>query len=63
VKVEPEVALVGGILRYRPFAKLLEEKLGCPVRVPDETLVQHVGALGAAVLGLKRLAAPARAAT
>jgi predicted CoA-substrate-specific enzyme activase len=51
---EPEVVLVGGILRFETMVRLLEEKLGVAVRVPPGDLVQFSGALGAAVLARRR---------
>jgi predicted CoA-substrate-specific enzyme activase len=54
VRMEPEVVLVGGILRFETMARLLEEKLGLAVRVPAGDLVQFTGALGAAVLARRR---------
>jgi predicted CoA-substrate-specific enzyme activase len=55
VHLEPEVVLVGGILRFETMVRLLSEKLGVAVRVPDGDLVQLNGALGAAVLARGRL--------
>jgi predicted CoA-substrate-specific enzyme activase len=54
-RVEPEVVLVGGILRFETMARLLSEKLGVAVRVPEGDMVQLNGALGAAVLARGRL--------
>jgi predicted CoA-substrate-specific enzyme activase len=54
-RVEPEVVLVGGILRFETMARLLSEKLGVAVRVPEGDMVQLNGALGAAVLARRRL--------
>jgi predicted CoA-substrate-specific enzyme activase len=56
VKIEPDCTLVGGILRIEAMVRLLEEKLAVPVRVPPGDLVQYTGAIGAAVLALRRLA-------
>lgn len=55
VKIEPECALVGGILRIEAMVRLLEQTLGVPVRVPPGDLVQYTGAIGAGVLALRRL--------
>jgi predicted CoA-substrate-specific enzyme activase len=55
VRMEPEVVLVGGILRFETMARLLGEKLGVAVQVPEGDLVQLNGALGAAVLARRRL--------
>ncbi len=54
-KMEPEFTLAGGILRFETMAGLLTEKLGGDVHVPDGDLVQYVLALGAALLGQRRL--------
>ncbi len=55
VKAQPEYVLVGGILRFSTMARAVEEQLKAAVKVPDEDLVQHVGALGCAILGHLRL--------
>lgn len=54
VRLEPEVVLVGGILRFETMVRLLGEKLGLAVQVPPGDLVQFTGALGAAVLARRR---------
>lgn len=56
VQLEPEYALVGGILRFESMSRLLEERLGSAVNVPPGDLPQFVGALGAAWLGQQRTA-------
>jgi predicted CoA-substrate-specific enzyme activase len=55
VQLEPEYTLVGGILRFESMGALLREKLGQAVNVPVPEMVQMVGALGAAVLGQRRV--------
>lgn len=55
VQLEPEVTLVGGILRFETMAKVVQEKLGMKVNVPEGDLVQFVAALGAALLAQHRL--------
>ena len=55
VQMEPEFTLIGGILRYETMARVVRENLKKDVNVPSEDLVQFVGALGAAVLGRRRL--------
>jgi predicted CoA-substrate-specific enzyme activase len=55
VRVEPEVTLAGGILRFDTMANVLMEKLGMEVNLPDGDLVQYVGGVGAALLGHIRL--------
>ncbi len=54
VKMEPEFTLVGGILRFETMAALLVDKLGGDAHVPPADQVQHVLALGAALLGRER---------
>jgi predicted CoA-substrate-specific enzyme activase len=56
VQLEPEYTLVGGILRFESMGRLLVERLGSSVNVPPGDLAQFVGALGAAWLGLRRIA-------
>jgi (R)-2-hydroxyacyl-CoA dehydratese activating ATPase len=55
VKAEPEYTLVGGILRFESMARTVEKSLGHPVNVPPDGYCQYVAALGAAILGHKRL--------
>jgi predicted CoA-substrate-specific enzyme activase len=55
VQMEPEFTLIGGILRYETMARVVREYLKTDVNVPPENLVQMVSALGAAVLGRRRL--------
>ncbi len=55
VKMEPEFTLVGGILRFETMAELLRGRLGADVHVPEGDMVQYVLALGAALLGRRRL--------
>ncbi len=56
VQLEPEYTLVGGILRFESMGKILIDRLGAAVNIPPADVVQLVGALGAAVLGQRRLA-------
>ncbi len=49
IKVERDVVLTGGGAKNIGLVRALEEKLGCPVLVPEEPLL--TGALGAAILG------------
>ncbi len=56
VKLEPEVTLVGGILRFPTMAQVLHDQLGIEVNVPAEPLAQFTAAIGAAILGRDRLA-------
>jgi predicted CoA-substrate-specific enzyme activase len=62
VKLEPEIALVGGIMRYPTMIRVLKEQLAREVNVPDDSLAQMTGAIGAAVLGRQRLAKAGAAA-
>ena len=69
VKAEPEYTLAGGILCFDTMAQAVREQLKSEVNVPDQDTVQFVGALGAAILGQRRLkklregeAAPTRGA-
>ncbi|MBZ5538672.1 MAG: acyl-CoA dehydratase activase [Acidobacteriia bacterium] len=55
VHMEPEFTLIGGILRFETMARVAREQLGAAVNVPDGDLVQYVCALGAALLGRRRL--------
>jgi (R)-2-hydroxyacyl-CoA dehydratese activating ATPase len=64
VGMEPEFTLIGGILRFELMAQEVREQLGAQVNVPPGDLVQFTAALGAALLGrrrLERLAGPAGA--
>jgi predicted CoA-substrate-specific enzyme activase len=56
VRVEPECTLVGGILQIEAMVRLLRERLAIPVNVPAGDSVLFSGAVGACVLGLRRLA-------
>jgi predicted CoA-substrate-specific enzyme activase len=63
VRVEPEVTLVGGIMRFPTMIEVLRTQLAMDVNVPEPPLAQFTAALGAAVLGHQRLAKrPAAAA-
>ena len=55
IKVEPEVTLVGGILRWPAMAKAIAELLGVEVNVAEDDLPQFTAALGCAILGHIRL--------
>ncbi len=56
VRMEPEFTLIGGILRFESMGEVVMETLKTEVNVPDGELVQFATALGAAILGHKRLA-------
>lgn len=55
VRMEPEFTLIGGMLRFETMARVVSERLGCEVNVPEGELVQFTSALGAAILGHRRL--------
>ena len=52
VGIEPEVAFTGGVSRNIGMVKALEEKLGHPVNVCDDS--HYIGAIGAAIFALER---------
>ena len=59
IKIEKEVTLVGGILRWGSLVKAIEELIKTPVNVAQGDMPQYVAALGCAILGhirLKKLA-------
>jgi activator of 2-hydroxyglutaryl-CoA dehydratase len=53
--MEPEFTLVGGILRFERMASVVRDQLQAEVNVAPGDLVQFVAALGAALLGQRRL--------
>jgi predicted CoA-substrate-specific enzyme activase len=55
VRMEPEFTLIGGILRFERMADVVRHELGAEVNVPQGDLVQFTSALGAAILGHRRL--------
>lgn len=55
VKIEEQVTLVGGILRWGRLAEAISEELDVHVNVPEGDLPQFASALGCAVLGHIRL--------
>ncbi len=55
VRMEPEFTLIGGILRFQMMAEVVRQQLKADVNVPEGELVQFVPALGAAILGHRRL--------
>jgi predicted CoA-substrate-specific enzyme activase len=62
VRLEPELTLIGGILRFERMADVIREELKTAVNLPAPEHVQFVSALGAAVLAHRRLAAMGAAA-
>ncbi len=55
VRMEPEFTLIGGILRFERMVQVVRDQLGAEVNVPSGALVQFTTALGAAILGQRRL--------
>ena len=55
VRMEPEFTLIGGILRFERMVDVVREELGTEVNVPGNDLVQFTAALGAAILGQRRV--------
>lgn len=55
VRMEPEFTLIGGILRFRRMVDVVRDELAAEVNVPEGDLVQFISALGAAILGHRRL--------
>lgn len=55
VKLEPAFTLIGGILRFETMALLIRGHLQAEVNVPPPDMVQFTTALGAAILGHRRL--------
>jgi predicted CoA-substrate-specific enzyme activase len=55
VRMEPEFTLIGGILRFQRMVDVVRNELDSEVNVPPGDLVQFTAALGAAILGQRRL--------
>jgi predicted CoA-substrate-specific enzyme activase len=55
VGAEPEFTLIGGILRFETMGASVSKSLEAEVNVPDPGMVQHVLALGCALLAHRRL--------
>lgn len=55
VGLTPEFTLIGGILRYESMSRVVREQINTEVNVAEGDLVQYVTALGAAILGYRRL--------
>ncbi len=55
VKMEPEVTLIGGIMRYPSMVTAIKELLGIEVNVAEGDMVQYASALGAATLARYQL--------
>jgi predicted CoA-substrate-specific enzyme activase len=61
VRMEPEFTLIGGIMRFEAMARVVREAVRAEVNLPAPDMVQFVSALGAALLGQRRLARLAEA--
>lgn len=57
VQMQPQFTLTGGILRFPTMGSLMRARLGEDVNIPPAEDVQFVAAIGAAVLGQRRLKA------
>ena len=55
VRMQPEFTLIGGMLRFEIMARVVSDRLKSEVNVPEGDLVQYMPALGAAILGHRRL--------
>ncbi len=55
VRMQPEFTLIGGMLRFETMARVVSDRLKSEVNVPEGELVQFTAALGAAILGHRRL--------
>jgi predicted CoA-substrate-specific enzyme activase len=55
VRMESEFTLIGGILRFESMSQVIQEQLKTEVNVPSGDMVQFTTALGAAILGYRRL--------
>ncbi len=56
VKAEPEYTVIGGLLRWPRMVDTIAKRLGADVNVAEGDLVQFTAAVGAAILGVVRLA-------
>ena len=56
VKAEPEFTAAGGILCFETFGQALCRELKSEVNIPEKDILQFVPALGAAILGQRRIA-------
>ena len=60
IKALPEYTLVGGILRFSTMAQAVRDRIESEVNVPPDDMCQYVGAVGAGILGHRRLQVIAR---
>jgi len=63
VKMEPEITLIGGIMRFPTMVSAIREMLAVDVNVPEGDLVQFVSALGAGTLAQHQVRRLAEAGT
>jgi predicted CoA-substrate-specific enzyme activase len=54
VRMEPEITVIGGIMRFTTMVQVVRNHLQTTVNVPADHLVQFIPALGAAILGQQR---------
>jgi predicted CoA-substrate-specific enzyme activase len=54
VRMEPDIAVIGGIMRFETMVQVVRHHLNTTVHVPEDDLVQFIPALGAAILGHQR---------
>jgi predicted CoA-substrate-specific enzyme activase len=62
VRMEPDVTVIGGILRFPSMGGALRDHLGDSVFIPEGADAQFVSALGAALLGHRRFEQAGRTA-
>jgi predicted CoA-substrate-specific enzyme activase len=55
LRMEPEVTVIGGVMRFETLVQVVRQHLKTTVNVPETPLVQFIPALGAALLGQQRL--------
>lgn len=55
VRIESQITLVGGIMRFQTMVDVLTNELEEDINVPEGDMVQFTTALGAATLALQRL--------
>ena len=55
VRMESEITLTGGIMRFKTMIDVLRENVTEKINVADGEMIQFTTALGAATLALQRL--------
>ena len=55
VKMEPEVTLIGGIMRFPTMVSAIRDKVSGDLNVPEGDMVQFVAALGAGTLAQRQV--------